>query len=47
MDGLRPPSLPTGSSADKSSLNSLLLDILAAPFLSTIPCPWKSGAAQN
>jgi hypothetical protein len=46
MDGLRPPSLPTGPSAVKSSFNSLLLDILAAPLLSTIPCPWKSGAAH-
>ena len=47
MDGLRPPSLTTGPSAVKSTFNSLLLDILAAPFSPTIPCPRKSGAAQS
>lgn len=41
------PGTPTGPSAVKSTFNSLLLDILAAPFSPTIPCPRKSGAAHR
>src|SRR5271165_2431411 len=47
MDGLRPPTLPTGPSADKSTFESSIRDILSPPFLSTMSCPGKSGAAQQ